>query len=183
MNLDPFMRNLESLLHDLPPWRREDVLAVTRQLRRYATLMEQAAAVSQAVFEGAPLQKVTRLILEGAGRIGHYRDGALVVMTDGRPTVAAAYGEFVGTEGHGAPVELVASRVSRLGPERVALLNFGLGIELPAHDLYLVPVASPDTWVGTLALLDSDGETPDDRLMESYASRAAMAYLHAARFS
>ena len=80
MNLDPFMRNLESLLHDLPPWRREDVLAVTRQLRRYATLMEQAAAVSQAVFEGAHVQKVTRLILEGAGRIGQYRDGALVVM-------------------------------------------------------------------------------------------------------
>jgi hypothetical protein len=65
----------------------------------------------------------------------------------------------------------------------VALLNVGLGLELPAHDLYLVPVASPDTWVGTLALLDSDGETPDDRLMESYASRAAMAYLHAARIS
>ena len=183
MNFDPFMRNLESLLHDLPPWRREDVLAVTRQLRRYATLMEQAAAVSQAVFEGAHVQKVTRLILEGAGRIGQYRDGALVVIADGRPTVAAACGEFAGTEGRDAPVELLTSRVSRFGPERVALLNVGLGIELPAHDLYLVPVASPDTWVGTLALLDSDGETPDDRLMESYASRAAMAYLHAARIS
>lgn len=183
MTFDPFMRNLESLLHDLPPWRRDDVLAVTQQLRRYATLMEQAAAVSQAVFEGAHLQKVTRLILDGAARIGRYRDGALVLMSDGRPTVAAAYGGFAGIEGRRAPVELVSSRVSRLGPERVALLNVGLGINLPADDLYLVPVASPGAWVGTLALLDSDGETPDDRLMESYASRAAMAYLHAARIS
>jgi len=34
--------------------------------------------------------------------------------------------------------------------------------------------------VGSLALFDPDGETPDDRLMEAYASRAAAAYLHAA---
>ena len=32
-----------------------------------------------------------------------------------------------------------------------------------------------------LALADPDGETPDDHLMESYASRAAAAYLHAVR--
>jgi hypothetical protein len=30
-------------------------------------------------------------------------------------------------------------------------------------------------------LLDANGESADDRLMESYASRAAMAYLHAAQ--
>ena len=42
--------------------------------------------------------------------------------------------------------------------------------------LYLVPLATPDVHVGTLALLDPDGESPDDRLMEAYASRAAAAW-------
>lgn len=181
MNLDPFMRTLAGLLHDLPPGQRDAILTVTRQLRRYAALMEQSAAVSQAVFEGANVDRVARLILDGAGRIGHYRAGAFVLMTDDHPTIAAAYGEFAGTEGRRAPGELTATCLTRLGPARVNLLSTALGIDLPAHELYLVPVASPETWVGTLALLDSDGEGPDDRLMESYASRAAMAYLHAAR--
>jgi len=109
----------------------------------------------------------------------------LIVAAGGRQPVAvmiaAAYGEFAGTEGRRAPVELTATCLTRLGPARVNLLSTALGIDLPAHELYLVPVASPEKCVGTLALLDSDGERPDDRLMESYASRAAMAYLHAAR--
>ena len=37
--------------------------------------------------------------------------------------------------------------------------------------------------MGTLVLLDPDGETADDRLMEAYASRAAAAYLHAVRLA
>jgi hypothetical protein len=45
--------------------------------------------------------------------------------------------------------------------------------------LYLVPVATSDTHVGVLAFLDPNGESPDDRLMEAYASRAATAYMHA----
>jgi hypothetical protein len=47
--------------------------------------------------------------------------------------------------------------------------------------MYLVPLNTADGNVGTLALLDPDGESPDDRLMESYGSRAAAAYRHAAR--
>ena len=34
--------------------------------------------------------------------------------------------------------------------------------------------------MGTLVLADPDGESPDDRLMEAYASRAATAWVYAA---
>ena len=44
-----------------------------------------------------------------------------------------------------------------------------------------MPLGTDDAHVGTLALMDPDGETSDDRLMESFASRAATAYLFAAR--
>jgi hypothetical protein len=56
-----------------------------------------------------------------------------------------------------------------------------LGVDAPAAEVYLVPVSTAEVHVGTLVLLDPDGETPDDRLMEAYASRAATAYRHAAR--
>ncbi len=181
MSVDPFMHNLEGLLHDLPEGRREDILTVIQQLRRYAALMEQAVAVGQAVFEGADADKVARMILDGASRVGNYRAGALVLVTPAGPTIAATFGEFTGTEGRQAPVEMVATRVTRLAPDRLRVVSAALGIDLPAHELYLVPVASPGSHVGTLALLDTDGESPDDRLMESYASRAAMAYRHAVR--
>lgn len=40
---------------------------------------------------------------------------------------------------------------------------------------------STDGWVGCLALLDPGGESPEDRRLEAYASRAAAAYVHAAQ--
>jgi len=40
-------------------------------------------------------------------------------------------------------------------------------------------LATPESWVGCLALLDPNGESPEDRLLEAYASRAAAAYSHA----
>lgn len=183
MHPDPFTRNVSELLHGLPAARRDAVLTMTRRLRHYAALMEQAATVSHAVSEGACVDRIVRLIVEGAGRIGQYRAGAFIVMTDEHPTIAATYGEFAGTEGRRAPAELTATCVTRLGSSRLEFLNTTLGIDLPVQELYLVPVATPDTCVGTLALLDSDGESPDDRLLESYGSRVALAYLHAVRLS
>jgi hypothetical protein len=49
-----------------------------------------------------------------------------------------------------------------------------------SQPLFLVPLATPDAHVGTLVLADPDGESPDDRLMEAYASRAAAAWVYAA---
>jgi hypothetical protein len=55
-----------------------------------------------------------------------------------------------------------------------------LGVDVPAQEVYLVPVSTAEIHVGTLVLLDPEAEAPDDRLMEAYASRAATAYRHAA---
>jgi hypothetical protein len=54
-----------------------------------------------------------------------------------------------------------------------------LGVPLPSRFLYLVPLAADSPQPACLALLDPDDETPDDRLMESYASRATTAWLFA----
>ncbi len=56
----------------------------------------------------------------------------------------------------------------------------GLGTQLPAEQTHLVPLATPDAFVGCLVLADPTGESPDDRLMEAFASRAAAAWRHAA---
>jgi hypothetical protein len=41
-------------------------------------------------------------------------------------------------------------------------------------------MATPDAYVGCLVLADPNGESPDDHLMEAFASRAAAAWRHAA---
>ena len=69
----------------------------------------------------------------------------------------------------------------RLSANEAASVGLLLGVPFPAVPLYLVPLATADKHVGTLALLDPDGETADDRLMDAYASRAATAYLYAAQ--
>jgi hypothetical protein len=180
MTIDPFLRSLDDMLHDLPPQRRQDIMAAIVPLRRYALLMEQAVLVSQAAFAGDGVEKVAHLLLSGARRVGSYPAGAFGVVTPAGPVIAAAFGDFAGTEGRRAPVELVPRQVTRLAPEQLHAVSAVVGITPPVHELYLVPVASPTMQVGALALLDADGESADDRLMESYASRAAMAYLHAA---
>jgi GAF domain len=150
------------------------------QVRRYASLMEQLVALDQAVFAGAPASDLARTILEGAGKVGTYRGGVLVLLSPRGPVVAAAMGSaFQGTEGRTAPADLTAEVIRRLPPERMPEIGEALGTRLPDQEIYLIPLASGGTPLGTLALLDPDGETPDDRLMESYASRAATAYLFA----
>ena len=46
-----------------------------------------------------------------------------------------------------------------------------------------MPLASGDSQVATLALLEPRGAAADDTLMQAYASRAAAAYAHAVRDS
>ncbi len=159
--------------------RKAQLLA---QVRRYAELMEQVVAVDQSVFAGADPTGVARVILEGAARVGNYRAGMFILLGPKGPKVLAAMGDAcAGAEGRPAPGDLAATATRRLPPSRVLEMGEALGVTLPAQELYLVPVSTSDEHVGALALLDPDGEGPDDRLMESYASRAAAAYLHAAR--
>lgn len=152
------------------------------QVRRYATLMEQVVAIDQRVFAGATKEEVARMILEGAGNLGNYTGGLLILQSPRGPMVAAARGEgFAGTEGRLAPGDLAAKAVRRLGGSRLLEVSEALGTRLPAQQLYLVPFSTPEAYLGTLALLDPNGASADDRLMESYASRAATAYLYATR--
>ena len=51
-------------------------------------------------------------------------------------------------------------------------------MSLPEAGIYLVPMANKDEHVGKMALIDPNGDSADDRLIEAYASRAATAYLH-----
>jgi hypothetical protein len=151
------------------------------QVRRYAALLEQVVAVDQRVFDGAHPDAVALATLEGACRIGNYKGGLLVLQTPRGPVVAATAGEgFAAAGSRPAPPDLCATTARRLAPERMLEVAEALGAELPVEQTYLVPLATPDAHVGCLVLPDPYGESPDDRLMEAYASRAAAAWRHAA---
>lgn len=151
------------------------------QVRRYATMLEQVVEVDQRVFRGEGADALAPAILEGACRIGGYRGGMLVQQTPRGPVVAASSGEaLVGSVGRKAPADLASAATRRLSPARMLDVAESLGMELPAEQVYLVPLATPDGWQGCLALLDPNGESPEDRLLEAYASRAAAAWRHAA---
>jgi hypothetical protein len=151
------------------------------QVRRYATLLEQVVEVDQRVFRGEKPDVLSPAILEGACRIGGYRGGMLVLQTPRGPVVAAASGDaLAGAVGRAAPADLASAGTRRLSAARMLDVAESLGMELPAQQVLLVPLATPDGWVGCLALLDPNGESPEDRLLEAYASRAAAAWRHAA---
>ncbi len=151
------------------------------QARRYATLLEEVVEVDQRVFRGEGPDALAPAILEGACRIGGYRGGLLILQTPRGPVVAASSGEALAEAvGRDAPVDLASAGARRLSPTRMLDVAESLGMELPAEQVFLVPLATPDGWVGCLALLDPNGESPGDRLLEAYASRAAAAWRHAA---
>jgi len=150
------------------------------QIRRYASLLEQVADVDQRVFTGEAPEALAAAIVEGACRVGGYRGGLLVLQTPRGPVVAATAGEgFTGAQGRTAPADLASTTTRRLPAARMLDVAESLGMELPAEQTYLVPLVAPDGYVGCLALLDPNGESPDDRLLEAYGSRTALAYRHA----
>jgi hypothetical protein len=151
------------------------------QVRRYATLLEQVVEVDQRVFRGEGPDALSPAILEGACRIGGYRGGLLVLQTPRGPVVAASTGDaLAGAVGREAPADLASAGTRRLSAARMLDVAESLGMELPAEQVLLVPLATPEGWVGCLALFDPNGESPEDRLLEAYASRAAAAFRHAA---
>jgi hypothetical protein len=154
------------------------------QIRRYAALMERVVAVDQSVFAGDPPAAVGRVLLEGALSLAESPGGLLVLAdADGGRVVATRGEAFDGAEGRSAPPELSAASTTRLGTSWVAGVAAYLGLTLPEQGMLLVPLQGPRGLVGTLALLDAPSGTPDDRLVEAYASRAITAYLHAAQAS
>ncbi|HEX9187934.1 MAG TPA: GAF domain-containing protein [Vicinamibacteria bacterium] len=156
-------------------------LKLHEQLRRYATLLEQVVELDQRVFHGEGPEILAPAIVDGACRIGGYRGGMLVLQTPRGPVVAGATGEaFAGALGRPAPADLASTAARRLSPARMLDVAESLGVELPAEQVLLVPLATPDSWLGCLVLLDPNGESAEDRLLESYASRAAVAFRHVA---
>jgi hypothetical protein len=157
--------------------RRVQLLA---QVRRYAALLEQVVDVDQRVFRGEGPDALSPAILEGACRVGGYRGGMLVLQTPRGPVVAAASGEaFAGALRRPAPSDLASTVARRLPASRMLDVAESLGVELPAEQVFLVPLATDEGWLGCLVLLDPNGESPEDRLLEAYASRAAAAFTHA----
>jgi hypothetical protein len=154
------------------------------QLRRYATLLEQVVDVARHVFEGDPVEALSGRILDGACRLGRFRGGLLVLEKDGGPTVSATSGEaLAGALGRAAPPDFLAGAVARLPAARAAAVAEALEVEAPEDQVLLVPLETPEGRVGCLAMLDPNGESPEDRLLEAYASRVAAAWRHASRHS
>jgi hypothetical protein len=146
------------------------------KVRRYASLMERVVNVDEAVFAGRTPAELARIILDGALRIGSYAGGVLIVEGDGGPRVAARSETSTGAD---RPVDpsLLTRKARRL--DVVESSNASPSVGFDSQPLFLVPVATPEVHVGTLVLADPDGESPDDRLMEAYASRAAAAWVFA----
>jgi len=137
--------------------------------------------LAQRVFRGDSPDAVGQALLESACRVGAYRAGMLVVQGPRGPRVAAATGEGYGAAvGRAAPAELAPITARRLEAARVLDVAEALGVVLPAQQALLVPLVTVDAYVGCLVLLDPNGESPDDRLMEAFASRAATAWRYAA---
>jgi len=151
-------------------------------VRRYANLMERVVAVDQAVFRGEPREKLARIILEGALHVAGSAGGLLVLAGPGGPRIAAATGEGMeAAHGLPAPAALLAASPARLEAGALEAVSHALGLPgLPAQ-VFLVPLATPDTQVGCLTLLGRGSQPPNGTLMEAYASRATTAYLHAVR--
>jgi hypothetical protein len=146
------------------------------KVRRYAALMEQVVHVDEAVFAGRAEAELARIILEGALRVGGYTGGVLVIEGEGAPRVAARSEGAQATE-MPVPDALLTRAVRHLSAEQSDDLAGSVGLD--SQVLFLVPVATSKVHVGTLVLGDPNGESPDDRLMESYASRAAAAWVYA----
>lgn len=151
------------------------------KVRRYATLMERVVQVDHAVFAGRNAEHVSRLILEGALKVGTYEGGLLVLERAGSVVVAAATPALGVGVGSTAARALAARASRRVPADQVKGACRGGSFTLPDVPLYLVPVSTPEVYLGTLVLQDASGETPDDRVMDAYASRAAVAWFHALR--
>lgn len=153
------------------------------QVRRYATLMERVVGVDHAVFAGREPADIAAAILEGALVLGNYPGGLLVLAGAEGPRLVNQAGTLAApplATPCPAPPLLAAQTVTRLSASLAQEIGRTLGLPLEV-DLYLVPLMASEVWLGTLVLLDPNGETPDDRIMEAYASRTAAAYRHATR--
>jgi hypothetical protein len=152
------------------------------RVRRYAALMERLVQVDQAVFAGAPVAEVAQLVLDGALGIGSYTGGVLALEgAKGKARAAASRGAASVEDGTPIPAALAARATVRMTVPQAAAAAARGRLALPREPLFVVPLSTARQHLGALVLCDPNGMSADDRLMESYASRAAAALLHASR--
>jgi hypothetical protein len=151
-------------------------------VRRYASLMEHVVAVDHAVFAGQPQRSVAEQILTGALDLGG-TDAGLFVVTGkrGARIVASAGASLSGLAGQSAPKALLSDKPTSIDGDQLAAVAKELRRALPDAGLCVLPVATPDEQIGALVLVENQTSRLRDALMESYASRAAEAYLQAAQ--
>jgi hypothetical protein len=147
------------------------------QVRLYADLLEQVIQVHQKAFAGEPPWEVARALLQGALQLGHHPAGLLVLEVEGERRIVAVSGlASTELEGRPAPAQCHAEAPFRLEGEALEPIAAQLSLPATATSLYLVPMVTAGAQIGTLVIVDPDGETPDDRMMEAYSSRAGVAY-------
>jgi len=147
------------------------------QVRLYAALLEQVILVHQKAFAGEAPWEVARALLSGALQLGEHPAGILVLEVEGEHRIVAVSGlPTTELEGRPAPVELHADAPFRIEGEALGPIAAKLALPDSATSLYLVPMVTAGAQIGTLVIVDPNGETPDDRMLEAYSSRAGIAY-------
>jgi hypothetical protein len=154
---------------------------VLEHVRGYAQLMEVVGDVAAAVFARRPLDVLRQTLLRGALRIGRYSWGLLIERREGGAELVAACSapEHARAVGRAAPAELWTTELRRFDAVASADLGTALDIEAEAGEWLALPLRADERVPAVLVLLDTDGESPAERLLEAYASRAGEAYAHA----
>jgi GAF domain-containing protein len=144
------------------------------QRHRYALMLGLVVDVDERLLRGEPVEQLLQAVIDAACIVAGCRGGLLVLQTPHGPEAVAANGDaFAPAVGRPAP-SLASPVVRRLSAERMLDVAESLGVVLPFGSVRLVPLATPERAVGCLALLDGGLPTMDDRLVEAFASRAAL---------
>jgi hypothetical protein len=153
---------------------------VLEHVRGYAQLMEVVADVAADVFARRPLEALRSTLLRGAVRIGRYPWALLLERGDeGLRVRAASDSEHSALVGREAPEVLWVAELRRFDAAASEALASALGLPSAPGEWLALPLRAHERIPAVLVLLDIDGESPAERLLEAYASRAGEAYAHA----
>ena len=152
------------------------------QVRRYATLLEQVVEVDQRVFAArAPTRSPRRSSTERAASAATWRDAGPADAARARRGGDHRGGAFAGAVGRPAPAG--PGLGGRAPPLRRTDAGRGRGARRGAAGRAGLPRAARDRrrLGGLPGAPRPDGESPDDRLLEAYASRRPRPIGHARR--
>ncbi len=153
---------------------------VLEHVRGYAQLMEVVADVAAAVFARRSLDVLRQTLLRGALRVGSYSWGLVLERGEsGARVTAASEADHATLLARPAAPELWVLEPQRFTPEHTRALLESWGLSVSPGELVCVPLRADERVPAVLALFDVDGESPSERLVHAYASRAGEAFAHA----